>query len=122
MHILLVDDDEDQRRTLNDALTHRGHTVLAVPDGIRALLYLDDRVDILIGDIQMPEMNGIELLRILRERFPDLPVILMTGHGTVDTAVAALRNRAFDYLDKPVALSELLACIDQIEGKQKPSQ
>ena len=119
MHILLVDDDEDQRRTMCKFLVDRGHTVQDVSNGIRALLYLDDRVDVIISDIQMPGLDGIEMLRTIRERYLDLPVILMTGHGTLDTAIAALRNRAFDYLSKPVALDELLACIRRIEENRK---
>ena len=122
MHILLVDDDEDQRRSLCKSLRDRGHTVKDVPDGIRALLYLDDRVDVVISDIQMPGLDGIEMLRTIRERYLDLPVILMTGHGTFDTAVEALRNRAFDYLGKPVALNELMVCIDRIEKNRKEEQ
>jgi len=117
MHILLVDDDDDQRKTLNDFLVKRGHTVQSVADGLRALLYLDEQVEVVISDIQMPGLDGVALLRTIRERFPNLPVVLMTGHGTLDTAVEALRNRAFDYLSKPVVLDELLACIDKIEKR-----
>ena len=119
MNILLVDDDEDQRRTLKQSLSQRGHTVRAVSDGLQALLYLDEGVDVLISDIQMPGVDGIELLRTLRGRFQDLPVILMTGHGTLDTAVAALRDRAYDYLRKPIQLDELLNCILRIEEQDK---
>ncbi|MDA0746100.1 MAG: response regulator [bacterium] len=122
MNILLVDDDEDQRRTLRSSFMQRGHTVRAVSDGIRALLYLDDEVDVVISDIQMPGLDGVELLGTIRERYPDLPVILMTGHGTLDTAVAALRNRAFDYLSKPVALDELLASVDRIKNNRKATE
>lgn len=115
MHILLVDDDDDQRRTLLTSLIHRGHVVQEVTDGIRALLYLDDQVDVVISDIQMPGLDGVTLLRTLRERYPTLPVILMTGYGTLDTAVEALRNQAFDYLNKPIQLDALLDCLEKIE-------
>ncbi len=73
-----------------------------------------DPPDLVISDIQMPEMDGIEYLKRIREDDPDLPVILMTGYATVDSAVSALRNRACDYLKKPVSLQQLQACIDRI--------
>lgn len=114
MHILLVDDDVDQRTTLCNLLTKRGHTVRAVSDGLKALLYLDDSVDVVISDIQMPGLDGVSLLRTLRERYARLPVILMTGHGTLDTAVEALRHQAYDYLNKPIQLEDLLNCIQRI--------
>lgn len=117
MHILLVDDDVDQLTTLSNLFSKRGHTVQAVSDGLKALLYLNDEVDVLISDIQMPEVDGVTLLRTLRERYADLPVILMTGHGTLDTAVEALRNRAFDYLSKPVDLVALMSCLERIEKR-----
>ena len=117
MHILLVDDAPDQRTTLSELLRKRGHFVQDAPDGLQALLYLDEHVDVVISDIQMPRLDGVGLLRTIRERFSNLPVILMTGHGTLDTAVEALRNQAFDYLSKPVVLEELLSCLDRIERR-----
>ena len=120
LNILLVDDDEDQRRTLSTSLCQRGHRVRSVPDGLQGLLYLDEAVDLLISDIQMPGLDGLQLLRALRERFPDLPVILVTGDGSLDTAVAARRDRAHDYLEKPIQLEELLACIRRVGALRTP--
>jgi DNA-binding NtrC family response regulator len=80
----------------------------------------EDPPDLVITDIQMPGMDGIALLKSIRERYPDLPVILMTGHETVETAVAALRNRAYDYFRKPVELQNLLDCIDRIGEEYVP--
>ena len=70
----------------------------------------------------MPGMDGIAFLRAIRRWFPDLPVILVTGYATVETAVAALRNRAYDYLKKPVSLEELKACIERIERNDHPKE
>ncbi len=68
----------------------------------------------------MPGMDGIAFLRAIRRWFPDLPVILVTGYATAETAVAALRSRAYDYLKKPVSLEELQACIERIDRKNPP--
>lgn len=114
MNILLVDDDDEIRYIICEFLEKRNHTVTAVPNGLKALLYLDNTIDIMITDIQMPGISGIELLRTTRERFPDLPVILITAHSSFDTAIAALRNRAYDYLQKPLKLQELLDLINRL--------
>ena len=118
MNILLVDDDEMVLLTVGDFLTRRGHALRTAADGSEALRLMDgDPPDLVISDIQMPGMDGIAFLRAVRRRFPDLPVILVTGYATVETAVAALRNRAYDYLRKPVRLGELQACIERVGEK-----
>ena len=116
MNILLVDDDEMVLQTIGDFLIRRGHGVRIAPDGQEALRLMGEKPpDLVISDIQMPGMDGIAFLKAVREKFPDLPVILMTGYATVETAVAALRSRAYDYLKKPVRLEALQACIGRIE-------
>ena len=115
MNILLVDDDDELRQIICDFLEKRNHTIIAVPDGLKALLYLDEKIDVVITDIQMPGISGIDLLRTTRERFPNLPVILITAHRSFDTAIAALRNRAYDYLQKPLKLQELLDLINNLK-------
>jgi DNA-binding NtrC family response regulator len=117
VHILLVDDDNEIRQIICEFLENRNHTVTAVPDGLKALLYLDDHIDVIITDIQMPGISGIDLLRTTRERFPDLPVILITAHSSFETAIAALRDKAYDYLQKPLKLRELLDIINRLKKK-----
>ena len=118
MDILLVDDDRILQTSIGDFLKHRGYRVRQALDGREALRQIDAHPPkLLISDIQMPGMDGIELLRRVRARLPDLPVILITGHGTLETAVEALRNRAYDYLKKPVQLEELLTSICRIENQ-----
>jgi DNA-binding NtrC family response regulator len=121
MHILLVDDDEMVLQTIGDFLTRRGHVLRTASDGATALLLLQEHPpDLVISDIQMPGMDGIAFLRAIRRWFPDLPVILVTGYATVETAVAALRSRAYDYLKKPVSLEELQTCLERIERNNHP--
>tara|TARA_B100000315_G_C14153910_1_gene396956 strand:+ start:183 stop:554 length:372 start_codon:yes stop_codon:yes gene_type:complete len=118
MTILLVDDDELICQSIGDFLSQRQHTVFTCTNGQDALDYLDQHtIDLIISDIYMPGIDGIELLRQIRARYPTLQVILITGHATVDTAVEALRNRAYDYLRKPIRLEELLTCIKRIENR-----
>ena len=121
LDILLVDDDEAVLRTVGRFLSARGHRVRAALGGSEAMPLIEEASpDLVISDIQMPGMNGISLLEEIREQHPDMPVVLTTGHATVDTAVAALRRGAMDYLAKPIDLEELLTCIQRVEGSGDP--
>lgn len=121
MDILLVDDEEDILRSVGGLLVDFGHGVISARDGADALRLLEERegIGLVVSDIQMPEMDGLELLRSVRARWPDLPVILMTGHGDADHAVAAFHSGAYDYVRKPVRLKDLLACIERVEEQAR---
>ena len=100
--ILLVEDDGDLRAALNDSLELDGFAVTAAPDAEAALATLDRAVpDAAVVDIRMPGMDGLSLHRRLARERPGLPVILITGHGDVPMAVAAMRDGAFDFIEKP---------------------
>ncbi|MDP6037366.1 MAG: response regulator [Candidatus Latescibacteria bacterium] len=115
MDILLVDDDDALRHTLGRFLTGRGHCVVMASEGDMALhLMQTSPPDLLLCDIQMPGMDGITLLQTVRQQFPNLPVILMTGARDIDFAIKALRGGATDFLKKPVQLQELQACLEKI--------
>jgi DNA-binding NtrC family response regulator len=116
MDILLVDDDDEVRRAIGQFLIGRGHHLQTASDGAEALRLMADRAPgLVLSDIQMPGMDGIAFLKAVRKQFPNMPVILMTGYATVETAIAALRNRAYDYLKKPIQFEELLACIERVK-------
>ncbi len=120
MKILVVDDEVMYRQSIGEYLHGRGHEVWKASDGGEALRLMDaSPVDMVLSDIQMPEMDGIAFLKQVREQNPSLPVILMTAYATADTAIAALRSRAYDYLKKPFQLAELQGCIDRIEKNGK---
>lgn len=103
--ILLVDDEPNLRKVLGALLTQDGYEVLAEGDGQSALTRVRaapaDTFDIVITDLRMPGMDGMELLRTLTREEPGLPVVVLTAHGTVDTAVEAVKAGALDFLEKP---------------------
>jgi two-component system response regulator AtoC len=106
--ILIADDEPNLRRVLGAQLTRDGHEVHLVADGGEALLCLkESHIDLLICDLRMPVMDGMELLREALTIYPSLPVIMITAHGTVDNAVEALKTGAFDYITKPFDQDEL---------------
>lgn len=110
--ILVVDDERSIRNTLKDILEYEKYEVDLAEDGIKAL----DKVktahyDIILCDIKMPGMDGIEVLEKLVEYIPDTPVVMISGHGNIDTAVESIKKGAFDYIEKPLDLNRLLITI-----------
>src|SRR5262245_13887102 len=106
--ILVVDDEPNLRRVLGAQLSRDGYEVHAVADGKEALRILQEQyVDVVITDLRMPNMDGLELLRRALALEPELPVVIITAHGTVDNAVAALKSGAFDYITKPFDQNEV---------------
>ena len=110
--ILVAEDDRNLRRVLRAMLVREGYDVAEVPDGEAASAWLaGHRADALITDIRMPRMDGLALFRQVRERHPDVPVILITAYGTIGDAVDAIRSGAFDYIPKPFDEAELLRVV-----------
>lgn len=110
--VALVDDDEDLRHAIAQMLEVNGLKVLALPSGEAALGSVDASFrGVVLSDVRMPGMDGLELQRRLYEIDPDLPVILVTGHGDVPMAVGALRHGAYDFLTKPFAPEHVLATV-----------
>ncbi len=110
--VLIVDDEARMAEVIAAALRRAGHECETCASGEAALAALEERgADVLVTDWKMPEMDGIELLRRLHARRPGLPVILVTAHGTVPSAVAAMREGAFDYVTKPFDNDELRATV-----------
>ena len=115
--ILVVDDEANIRHTLRGVLADEGYDVVEAQDGRRALELLERRPPKLaIVDIWMPEMDGIELVSRMRQQAPEVPVIVISGHGTIDTAVRVIRMGAFDFLEKPFQLDALLRVVDRALG------
>lgn len=110
--ILLIDDDESLRRVVEYNLREDGYRVVTAADGRNGLQrFHESTVDLVLTDIRMPEMDGVELLTHLKAMQPDLPVIVLTAHGTIDSAVEAMKVGAFDYLTKPFSRDQLEASV-----------
>jgi len=101
--ILIADDNEDFLALLTRRVEKMGHFVVAVTDGTKAIEALkNNKFDLLIIDMQMPDMSGLDVIQTTQKYDPDLTIIIITGHGSIENAVEALRYRVFDYLTKPL--------------------
>ena len=115
MKIIIAEDDADQGLALEAFVRKIGHAVVLAPSGREALDAVQDSADLLLADLNLPDMNGIDLLRQARARHPLLEVLILTAFGTVDTAVEAMRWGARNYLTKPVNPEEFLHHLQTVE-------
>jgi len=116
--VLVVDDDESFRSLVADRLSRTGHRVAAAAGGEAALGLLRE-VDVAVVDLLMPGMDGLTLLKKIRESRPEVAVVMLTGHGTIDGAVEAMKVGAADYLQKPCSLAEVELRIAQVWEKSR---
>ncbi|MFL5319122.1 MAG: sigma-54-dependent transcriptional regulator [Myxococcaceae bacterium] len=117
--ILAVDDERDTLEALSEMLAQWGHRVETATDGNEALKRaVEFRPDVILSDMAMPGMDGLFLLRALRDDLPDTPVLFLTGRGTIDTAVAAIREGAWDFIEKPIDTARLKVTIDRALEKR----
>jgi DNA-binding response OmpR family regulator len=119
MRALFVDDEVEFLELMHKRLTRRGMDVITAPDGLTALKLLDQAIqegqtfEIVVMDVRMPGMDGLETLRHMKEKAPKIPVILLTGHACMGVAVQGLDLGAYDYMLKPVAISELIIKMEE---------
>ncbi|HNE29312.1 MAG TPA: response regulator, partial [Saprospiraceae bacterium] len=110
--ILIVDDEMPIRRTLREILEFEQYDVDEANDGLECLAKVQkEKYDVVIMDIKMPKLDGIEALERLQILSPETPVIMVSGHGNIDTAVEAVKKGAFDYISKPPDLNRMLITI-----------
>jgi DNA-binding NtrC family response regulator len=126
MNVLLVDDEEEFVTTLAERLELREMRVSVATDGETAIRIVDgERPQVVVADVKMPGMGGLDLLRLIKARHPDIQVILLTGHGSTRDGIKGMRLGAFDYLMKPVKIEDLIeklrsACSAPEEGMDRP--
>src|SRR5213080_3072802 len=118
--ILIVDDEESTRELFAELLQRWGYDVDQTADGHGALkLAAESHPDVIISDLVMPKLDGIALVRALREEQPDTPVVIITGRGTIDAAVEAIREGVFDFVEKPLEPARLKVILQRaLEQKQ----
>jgi DNA-binding NtrC family response regulator len=123
-HILIVDDEENTRIGLSKLLVQEGFEVDSAASGYEALDYMrQTKVNLVISDINMPDMGGLAFLKELSRNFPSTNVIMITAYGGVESYLEAMNLGAFEYLHKPVRLNELRSVIKKIfNGGQAASQ
>ncbi|MFM8595688.1 MAG: sigma-54-dependent transcriptional regulator [Flavobacteriales bacterium] len=118
MHILLIDDERAIRRALKEILEFENCQVEEAESGSQALQLLANKsFDLIFSDIKMPHMDGIELLEQIKKLGIDTPVVMISGHGTVETAVGAIKLGAFDFIEKPLDLNRILVLLRQVKDR-----
>ena len=131
MTLLVVDDERNLRESLSEALEEAGYHVLTAANGKEAYAMIQSHaLDLLLCDWRMPEMDGAALLKLLRDdgRLVDLPVLVMTAHGTSNNAIEAIQFGAYDFVTKPFDLDEVLVTIRRalehtsLQNESRPAQ
>jgi DNA-binding NtrC family response regulator len=118
LYIIIVENERIIRVPLADELREAGYRVQEFIDSSRALNAVERMpVDVVITDIKMPQMDGLELLSRIKSVKPDTPVIVMTAYGSEDMAIEAMERGAYDYIEKPFDLDEMLALLARIEER-----
>ena len=115
MKVLIVDDAEDMRVMVESLVEHAGHRAWTAEDGASGLeMILEVTPDLVLCDLMMPGLDGIEFTECALRRWPSLLIIMVTAHASIDTAVRALKAGAYDYLTKPVNHDELLHALSKV--------
>jgi two-component system nitrogen regulation response regulator NtrX len=121
--ILVVDDELNIRETLKDVLEDEGYEVIVADNGKNALEVIEHHsVNVMLLDLWLPEIGGMDVLKSVKERFPGLQIIIISGHGTIDTAVRTTKMGAFDFVEKPLSLERVVNLVDhavKISGLEK---
>lgn len=119
-NLLIVDDEKNIREGLAVSLEMDGYNTFLAEDGKKALeVLIKEDIDLVVSDLKMPVMSGSELLKKIASAYPSIPVIILTGHGTVENAVVAMRDGAYDFITKPVNLEHLTLLVKRALGKKE---
>jgi len=118
--ILVVDDEDIVRTSCSRALVPEGYEVTPAKNGLEGLkLISENKFDLVLTDLKMPDMDGIEVLRRIKEGWPEIEVIIITGYQTVDTAVKSIKLGAFDYIEKPFTPDALITAVSKALNRRR---
>lgn len=119
--ILVIDDEDIVRTSCSRTLCPEGYEVSLAKNGAEGLKVAgEDKFDLVLTDLKMPDMDGLEVLRIIKEKWPETKVIIVTGYQTVDTSVKAVRLGACDYIEKPFTPDALISAVrEALTGRRK---
>ncbi|WP_027186695.1 response regulator [Desulfovibrio cuneatus] len=121
MHILLVDDEADYLELMKNRLEKRGFQVTTAESGLHALAAIEkEAFDVAVLDVKMTGMDGLEVLRRIKATHPEVEVILLSGHASLESAVLGVETGAADYLLKPVPINDLIERLNDVVNKKKP--
>lgn len=116
--ILIIDDERSIRNSLKDILTFEKHEVILAENGMEGLVAVKtEKPELVFCDIKMPKMEGIEVLERIKDFSRDTPVVMISGHGTIDTAIEAIKKGAYDFIEKPLDLNRILITIKNATDK-----
>lgn len=120
MKVAIIDDERSIRNSLKDILTFEKYEVCCAEDGLSGIVLVkSEKPDVVFCDIRMPKMSGLEVLERIKEFAPEVPIIMISGHGTIDTAVEAIRKGAYDFIEKPLDLNRILISVKNAIDKSK---
>ncbi len=123
IRVLVVDDEKDFVEMLSLRLNESGQKVIQAYNGQECLDILEgDSIDVVVLDLKMPGMDGIEVLKEIKQRFPLVEVVMLTGHGTAETAVEGMKLGAYDYLLKPADFEELLGKLEAARNRKESQE
>ena len=121
--VLIVDDEESLRQSLEKVLKNAGYLTIVAISGNEALELLGRQpIDLVLSDLKMPNGDGLELLKSIKKKFPDIEVILLTGYGTIETAVEAMKEGAYDFITKPPKKAVILSTVERASERQNLAQ
>jgi len=123
-NILLVDDEIPFVNTLTKRLSKRELNIVAAFNGQEALAQLeeDSHIEVVVLDIKMPGMDGLQTLEEIKKRYPSVEVIILTGHSTIDSAIKGMRLGAFDYLVKPCDIDQLISRMEEAVARKRQNE
>ncbi len=107
--ILIIDDEINIQKSLGEILSDEGHDVLTAADGEKGLTVLkNETVDLVLLDVKLPGIDGLEVLKRVKENWPEIEVVMISGHGTIEAAVEAMKSGAYDFMEKPLSMKRVL--------------